>query len=862
MTSSATLDNPLVEGLERLPVHPTTLTIFGGTGDLAKRKLLPALYNLAHEGALPERFNLIASSRSDMSDEEYRKIVSESVRQFSRREPDETVLEALLTHVRYVPGSFDDESVYQRLGEALDAYDDEAGQHLNRAFYLSTAPEFFPVIVERLGAAGLDVHPDAEVRCIIEKPFGTTLAEAKELNKTVLGVFEERQIFRIDHYLGKETVQNMMAFRFANGLFEPVWNRNYIDNIQITAAEDIGIGTRAGYYDNAGALRDLVQNHMLQLLCHVAMEPPVDFSADEVRDEKVKVLRAIHAPTEEEVDEIAVRAQYAAGNVGGEQVSGYLDEKGVPEDSNTETYAALRLEIDNWRWAGVPFYLRTGKSPGAQDHRDRGHSAPGPPPRVRAGRVGRGQAQPADPHAAAQRGRVALARRQDPRVADANPPGQHGVPLRDGVPVAVARGLRAADHGRDARRRHALHTQRRGRGAVEHLRPDRRQVGGHTRPAAAVRGGHPWPRRGRPPARRRRRLEGDLTTSDAVWSERDTTPGAIDAALRGLLRERHAESSSYVPARVLNLVVVVDAEWSGEVANRLAKVGRFHPSRTIVCAVEQGRDTIDAVASIAADGDGDGDGVALIRELIVLRCGPRHLKRMDTIVDPLVVTDLSTMVWAPHGHNEAVDALLGLVQVVLLDSVDEPDVREALERSWQLSQEAYVVDLAWLRSTPWRERIAATFDPDKLRADLRMISSVVVHHHPKSLASGLLMLGWLASRLDWKPARLTPAGKALAGSAKGRRQDVQLRLEPVAEQDVPGLAGIEVATASGRSLRLDRGPGGLRAHYRHTRGVEREWTVLGASRGEAGILGEGIRQALLRDPTYRPAVEKARELEA
>ncbi len=198
--------------------------------------------------------------------------------------------------MRYVSGSFDDESVYQRLGEALDAYDDEAGQHLNRAFYLSTAPEFFPVIVERLGAAGLDVHPDAEVRCIIEKPFGTTLAEAKELNKTVLGVFEERQIFRIDHYLGKETVQNMMAFRFANGLFEPVWNRNYIDNIQITAAEDIGIGTRAGYYDNAGALRDLVQNHMLQLLCHVAMEPPVDFSADEVRDEKVKVLHAIHAP--------------------------------------------------------------------------------------------------------------------------------------------------------------------------------------------------------------------------------------------------------------------------------------------------------------------------------------------------------------------------------------------------------------------------------------------------------------------------------------------------------------------------------------------------------------------------------------
>jgi glucose-6-phosphate 1-dehydrogenase len=353
--------NPLVEGLERLPVHPTTLTIFGGTGDLAKRKLLPALYNLAHEGALPERFNLIGSSRSDMSDEEYRKLATESIKEFSRREPDEKVLEALLEHVRYVPGSFDDDSVYERLSEALAAYDDEAGQPLNRAFYLSTAPEFFPVIVEKLGAAKLDASKDAEVRCIIEKPFGTTLEEAKELNRTVLSVFAERQVFRIDHYLGKETVQNMMAFRFANGLFEPVWNRNYIDNVQITAAEDIGIGTRAGYYDNAGALRDLVQNHMLQLLCHVAMEPPVDFSADEVRDEKVKVLHAIHAPSEAEIDDMAVRAQYTAGTVGGEDVPGYLEEEGVPDDSNTETYAGLRLHIDNWRWAGVPFYLRTGK---------------------------------------------------------------------------------------------------------------------------------------------------------------------------------------------------------------------------------------------------------------------------------------------------------------------------------------------------------------------------------------------------------------------------------------------------------------------------------------------------------------------
>jgi glucose-6-phosphate 1-dehydrogenase len=360
-TATATAENPLVEGLERLPIHPTTLVIFGATGDLAHRKLLPALYNLAHEGALPERFNLIGVSRSDMPHGDFRAMAAEAIKQFSRREPDESVLEKLLDDVRYVPGTFDDASVYGQLEGCLDAFDEAAGQRMNRCFYLSTAPAFFPVIVGQLGERKLHRQAGADVRVVIEKPFGTTLAEAEQLNREVLSVFDEHQVFRIDHYLGKETVQNVMAFRFANGLFEPVWNRNYIDQIQITAAEDIGIGSRAGYYDSAGALRDLIQNHMLQLLCHVAMEPPVNFTADEVRNEKVKVLQAIHAPSEEDIDHIAVRAQYAEGESGGEHVDGYLQEDGVANDSNTETYAALRLEVDNWRWAGVPFYLRTGK---------------------------------------------------------------------------------------------------------------------------------------------------------------------------------------------------------------------------------------------------------------------------------------------------------------------------------------------------------------------------------------------------------------------------------------------------------------------------------------------------------------------
>ena len=362
MSAAVQTANPLAEGLERLPVHPTSLVIFGATGDLARRKLLPALYNLAHEGALPERFFLVGISRRDMPHEEFREQAEQAIRQFSRREPDPDVLRALLQDVRYVPGTFDEEGVYRHLAHSLEDFDSRAGQTLNRCFYLSTAPGFFPLIVERLGEQGLSrQRDDAEVRVIIEKPFGTTLDEARTLNARVLSVFDEHQVFRIDHYLGKETVQNLMAFRFANGLFEPVWNRNYIDSVQITAAEDIGIGSRAGYYDSAGALRDLIQNHMLQLLCHVAMEPPVNFSADEVRNEKVKVLLAIPQPQTETIDDMAVRAQYTAGHAGGEDVVGYVEEEGVPPDSTTETYAALRLEVDNWRWAGVPFYLRTGK---------------------------------------------------------------------------------------------------------------------------------------------------------------------------------------------------------------------------------------------------------------------------------------------------------------------------------------------------------------------------------------------------------------------------------------------------------------------------------------------------------------------
>jgi glucose-6-phosphate 1-dehydrogenase len=361
MATTVTRENPLIEGLERLPVHPTTLVIFGGTGDLAHRKLLPAIYNLAHEGQLPERFNLIAIARTEQPHEDYQRTMRDSIGRYSRTEPNPEVLEALLENVRYISGSFDDPSVYDELEKCAKWFDERAGIVFNRVFYLSTAPQFFPVIVEQLGHHKMDRIKGAEVRIVIEKPFGTDLASAKKLNRTVLREFRESQVFRIDHYLGKETVQNLLAFRFANTFFEPIWNRNYIDYVQVTAAEDLGIGSRAGYYDRSGALRDLIQNHMSQLLALLCMEVPASTGANPLRDEKVKVLRAIVPPSLDEVPRMAVRGQYTAGTVGGERVPGYLDEEGVPPDSRTETYAALRLNVQNWRWAGVPFYLRTGK---------------------------------------------------------------------------------------------------------------------------------------------------------------------------------------------------------------------------------------------------------------------------------------------------------------------------------------------------------------------------------------------------------------------------------------------------------------------------------------------------------------------
>jgi glucose-6-phosphate dehydrogenase assembly protein OpcA len=343
---------------------------------------------------------------------------------------------------------------------------------------------------------------------------------------------------------------------------------------------------------------------------------------------------------------------------------------------------------------------------------------------------------------------------------------------------------------------------------------------------------------------------------DDVWREDDTTPGAVEAALRRMFAERHKEERAYVPARVMNMVVIVDKDFRGEIENRLERVGRYHPSRLVLLSVEPGRQRLSATVRIGTQDAPRSGAIAVGRERVEMVIGDRHVAKLDAIVDPLVVSDLATMVWAPHGHDEAVDALRRLAQIVLIDSLDAPSVEAALTRADDLSDDTYVVDLAWLRSTPWRERVAAAFDSPRRRPDLGKIAGVTVRHREDSQAAALLFCGWLASRLGWQPGALSQARGRLTGHARTRRQDIKLTLDPV-DMNAPGLAGVTIELASGQAVSLDRASGGLRAMRRDRDGTERAWIVMGASRGEGGILGEGVRQALLRDPTYRPALKSA-----
>jgi glucose-6-phosphate 1-dehydrogenase len=360
--------NPLRDPRDRrIPrvAGPCVLVLFGVTGDLSRKKLMPAVYDLANRGLLPPGFSLVGFARRDWEDEDFAQVTHDAVKEHARTPFNDTVWEQLAEGIRFVPGEFADDAAFDRLAEAVAQLDTERGTGGNYAFYLSVPPKFFPNVVAQLDRCGLAdpaAQPDGRKpwrRVVIEKPFGHDLASARQLNEIVNSVFGPDSVFRIDHYLGKETVQNILALRFANTMYEPIWNRSYVDHVQITMAEDIGIGGRAGYYDGIGAARDVIQNHLLQLLALIAMEEPVSFDAASLRAEKEKVLSAVRLP--EDLATGTARGQYGAGWQGGIEVPGYLEEEGIAADSHTETYAAVKLGVDTRRWAGVPFYLRTGK---------------------------------------------------------------------------------------------------------------------------------------------------------------------------------------------------------------------------------------------------------------------------------------------------------------------------------------------------------------------------------------------------------------------------------------------------------------------------------------------------------------------
>ena len=355
--------NPLREGLStRAAPQPCVVVIFGATGDLTHRKLIPALYNLAADGDLPPALTVVGFARREKTDEEFRKEIEEALRKHSRQAVRDEIWKTFSQSIFYHQSEFADESGYKKLKERLEKIDKDGGTRGNRLFYFAAAPDQFEPIVKNLKAAGLNDAPDGSwARVIVEKPFGTDLDSARKLNRIVRGAFEENQTYRIDHFLGKETAQNILVLRFGNAIFEPLWNTRYIDHVQITAAETLGVENRAGYYEGAGALRDMVQNHLLQLLCLVAMEPPTDLGADSIRDEKVKVVRSLRRMSIEQVGTSVVRAQYSEGAINGKEVTAYRKEKNVDPKSETETYVALRLLVDNWRWADVPFYVRVGK---------------------------------------------------------------------------------------------------------------------------------------------------------------------------------------------------------------------------------------------------------------------------------------------------------------------------------------------------------------------------------------------------------------------------------------------------------------------------------------------------------------------
>ena len=697
------------------------------------------------------------------------------------------------------------------------ASSEQAGEPLNRAFYLSTAPDFFPVIVEALGKQGLDRHEDAEVRVIIEKPFGTSLAEAAELNRRVLDVFDETQVFRIDHYLGKETVQNMLAFRFANGhvraAVEPQLHRL---RARSPPRRTSASARRAGYYDNAGALRDLIQNHMLQLLCHVAMEPPVSFTAEEVRNEKVKVLHAIHAPGAEPTSpEMAVRAPVRRGALGGEDVPGYLEEEGVPRAARTprpSRRCAWRSTTGAGR--GCPSTCAPASASRARSPRSRSRSSPSPTsPSARTARSGIRPNQliltlQPNEGVSLQLGAKIPGTRMI--IRPVNMEFLYGTAFLSQSPEAYERLIMDAMRGDPTlfTRNDEVEAQ------WEICDPIVQRVGSRAGAAAPVRGRLAGARRGRAACcpRATPGARSDPAGPTPCGASRAPRPTRSRPRCGEMLAERHAENGGFVPARALNMIAFVD--------RAVERGDRQPPARGgALPRLASGRARLRArprAPRRARDRrlrgrPGRPGELSLLRETVIVELGDRHLDDLYTIADPLVVTDLPTLLWSPHGHHEVIDGaararaggaarLRGRARLA----------RGARPRRRPLER-AYVVDLAWLRSTPWRERIATAFDPPQLRRELPMIArspsaTTPTPRSPRCCSPAGSPRAWAGAS-----PRSSRRARTLSGKARARRQDVELRLQAAPELQVRGLAGLDAETASGRRLRLDRGPGGLHA---------------------------------------------------
>ncbi len=757
MTESAVAvaENPLAEGLRmRRPPEPFALTIFGASGDLTQRKLMPALYSLCFRGLLPDRFAIVGVSRTNMATGEFRERMREAVTEHARDEFREDVWERLAEGLQYLAADVGDDAGRQQLVAALDELDETRGTAGNRVYYLAVPPKAIAAIVTALGQAQTTT---GWTRLIVEKPFGSDLASARHLNELVHEHFDEREIYRIDHYLGKETVQNMLVLRFANGIFEPIWNRQFIDHVQITVGESLGVEGRAEFYDETGAMRDVVQNHMLQLVALTAMEPPIDFEADAVRNEKVKVLRALHTPGPKHV----VRGQFGPGFIEGEPVPGYREEPGVRPDSETETYVAAKLYVDNWRWADTPFYIRTGKRLPRRETTIaiQFKRAPHPPFEV-------------DGEEGLRPNVLLIHIQPDEGVSlavGAKVPGQgvsirtvhmdflYGGAFRVGLPEAYERLILDCLLG-DA----TLFTR------ADEVEEQWALVDAMVAPWARDRPHFPNYAAGSwgPP--------GPTSSCAATAAPGGGTSLMPTTSLRELERElaelRDASTEPGAPPRmrasVMTHIAWVPERWVEQATGTLAGLAERHPSRTILLlpSPDDPRDVLEGEVDFRCFVRG-GQQREVCSEVISLRLCGRRAAAPASVVTPLLVSDLPVFLrWRgplPFGAAE-LDQLVEVADRLIVDSREWPDAGVDLARLPELFDRIAVSDISWARTEPWRAAVA-----DLWPAVAEASALLVAGPEPEAL----LLRSWLASRLA---------------------REIRLELEPAGEIELVEVDGLEV----------------------------------------------------------------------